>query len=67
MTLLDISGVGISIFGVAAFLLVTRETERAQKLGVILGYVLILLVAHGYSYSTVGNNSYALSLYLWVA
>lgn len=39
MTLLDISQLGISIFGSAAFLLVTREEAKAQKAGVILGLV----------------------------
>lgn len=37
MTLLDISGIGIGLFGSAAFLLVTREEPRAQKAGVVLG------------------------------
>lgn len=39
MTLLDISQIGIGIFGSAAFLLVTREEAGAQKAGVILGLV----------------------------
>ena len=39
MTLLDISQLGISIFGSAAFLLVTREEAKAQKAGVVLGLV----------------------------
>lgn len=39
MTLLDISQIGISLFGSAAFLLVTREETRLQKFGVALGLV----------------------------
>jgi hypothetical protein len=39
LTLLDISGIGIGIFGSAAFLLVTREEPKAQKAGVVLGLV----------------------------
>lgn len=37
MTLLDISQIGISLFGSAAFLAVTREETRWQKVGVVLG------------------------------
>lgn len=37
MTLLDIAQIGIGIFGSAAFLLVTREEQGAQKAGVVLG------------------------------
>jgi len=37
LTLLDISGIGISIFGVAGFLCVLREEKKYQKLGTILG------------------------------
>lgn len=39
MTLLDVSQIGISLFGSAAFLLVTREEPKAQKIGVVLGLV----------------------------
>jgi hypothetical protein len=39
MTLLDISQLGIAMFGSAAFLLVTREEPKAQKAGVVLGLV----------------------------
>jgi hypothetical protein len=38
MTLLEIAQIGITLFGVTAFLLVTRETEKQQKLGVIFGF-----------------------------
>jgi len=37
MTLFQISQIGISIFGATAFLLVTRETKKLQKLGVVFG------------------------------
>ena len=37
MSLLDISQMGITLFGVTAFLLVTREEIKYQKLGVIGG------------------------------
>ena len=39
MTLLDIAQIGISLFGCTAFLLVTRETEKLQKAGVIFGLI----------------------------
>lgn len=35
--MLTIAQIGISIFGCAAFLLVTRESRRAQVLGVVFG------------------------------
>lgn len=37
MTALDIAQLGISCFGSAAFVLVTREEPRAQKAGIVLG------------------------------
>lgn len=37
MNLLSIAQIGISLFGSAAFLLVTREEERYQRWGVALG------------------------------
>ncbi len=37
--LYTISQLGISLFGATAFLLVTRETEKLQKLGVVFGLV----------------------------
>jgi hypothetical protein len=37
LTLLDISQIGISLFGSAAFLAVTREETHWQKVGVTLG------------------------------
>ena len=37
MDLLSIAQVGISVFGSVAFLLVTQETEKRQKLGVVFG------------------------------
>ena len=37
--LLTIAQIGISIFGCTAFLFVTRETERDQKIGTILGLI----------------------------
>lgn len=37
MTLLEISQIGISFFGSAAFIAVTREEARWQKVGVTLG------------------------------
>ena len=37
--LLTIAQIGISVFGAAAFLLVTRETRNAQIAGVVCGLV----------------------------
>ena len=37
MNFLVIAQIGISLFGCTAFLLVTRETDKLQKLGVIFG------------------------------
>jgi hypothetical protein len=37
MTLYQIAQIGISLFGATSFLLVTRETEKLQKLGVVFG------------------------------
>lgn len=37
MNLLGVAQIGISLFGSAAFLLVTREEERYQRWGVVLG------------------------------
>lgn len=37
MTLLNVAQLGISVFGCAGFLLVTREERRAQEWGVICG------------------------------
>lgn len=39
MTLLDVAQIGIMLFGSAAFLLVTREEPKAQRVGVVLGLV----------------------------
>jgi hypothetical protein len=39
VSLFVISQVGISLFGATAFLLVTRETIKLQKMGVILGLI----------------------------
>lgn len=39
MDWLQIAQLGISLFGSVAFLLVTRETERCQKLGVVFGFL----------------------------
>lgn len=37
MTMLNIAQLGISVFGLAAFLLVTRESRRCQILGTVFG------------------------------
>lgn len=37
--MLTIAQIGISVFGAAAFLLVTRETRRAQVAGVVCGLI----------------------------
>ena len=37
--LLTIAQIGIALFGCAAFLLVTRETEKSQKIGTTLGLI----------------------------
>ena len=37
MNWLEVAQIGISIFGSVAFLLVTRETTKAQKWGVVFG------------------------------
>ncbi len=37
MTMLTVAQLGISVFGCAAFLLVTRDGRRAQVAGVLLG------------------------------